>query len=92
MAAYRITDGQSIFDVALQKYGSVEQAIKIVQDNPAIVNMNNANLSGAIVTVDDVQNQVVKTFLINRRNLNTSNPIIKDGYSYNNGFSEGFFS
>jgi hypothetical protein len=93
MATYRITDGQSLFDVALQKYGSVENAVKLVVDNlAALVNLNNGSISNSNVTVDESNLKLVRDFLLQNRNINTSDPIIKDGYAFDYGFTEGFFS
>ena len=93
MADYRITDGQSLFDVALQKYGSVESIYTLIKDNlDLLVNVNNSNIANKTVVVAESNLVDVKKLLINNININTSDPQISDGYAYDFGFSMGFFS
>ncbi len=93
MAEYRITDGQSLFDVALQKYGSVSNVIDMIVNNiDELVNINNGNISNKTITVDDSSLKLVQDFLLKKVNINTSNPVIIDGYSFDFGFTQGFFS
>jgi hypothetical protein len=93
MAQYRVTDGQSLFDVALQKYGNVSSVIDLVVSNlDQLVNINNGNITNKTVDVPDSSLKLVQDLLLKKININTSNPIINDGYSFDLGFSEGFFS
>lgn len=48
MITIPVIEGQSLFDVALQEYGSIEHVFKIIKDNPGIT--INSNI-GAGVTL-----------------------------------------
>lgn len=93
MELYKTKDGQSIFDIALQKYGDTESAINIIVNNlNAIININNGNISGLNISVDESNKKIVRDFSLQNKNINTSDPVIKDGYSFDYGFTVGFFS
>jgi len=93
MATYKIKDGQSIFDIAVQKYGDISQTIRLIKDNLEVLeNVNNANISGKNIEVDESRNVNVQNWLNKNININTSDPVIQDGYAYTVGFTTGFFS
>ena len=63
MATYTIQDGQTLFDLALQLYGDVTQAITICKNNPLIIpNLLTKNLTGLVITYDVQTNEVVKNY------------------------------
>lgn len=57
-AKYTALPEQTIFDVALQKYGSADAVVWIIEDNPGIIDANgNFDLSNPIDIRDSVMNK-----------------------------------
>lgn len=53
MPKYTVQDGQSIYDIALQLYGSLDYVVKLIEDNPSIANLNQDLLAGLELEFDD---------------------------------------
>ena len=91
MVKYRITDGQSIFDVALQNYGDNASVIRILKDNFTLLGgINNTNIANVTIDVDDERNNFADNLLLKKRIVNTSDPKIKLDAAFSNGYNEAF--
>ena len=66
--------GQSVFDLAIQLYGDISQAIKILSENNGIANINSNNLANLSISYTEQDKFLTK-------HLKTSNLIINTGYS-----------
>lgn len=63
MATYKIREGQTLFDVALQLYGDATKVYELVRLNPTIIpNILATNLSGQTITYEEQTNEVADRF------------------------------
>lgn len=63
MATYKIKEGQTLFDVALQLYGDVSAVYELVRLNPTTIpNILTTNLSGQTITYEEQLNEVSDRF------------------------------
>lgn len=63
MAEYKILEGQSLFDVALQLYGDVTKVYELIRLNPnKIPNILATNLSGQTIIYEEQTNEVAQRF------------------------------
>ena len=83
-------DGQSIFDIALQQYGTLEGCIDVVFNNESIANLNSNLHSGQVLTVQAVNNVTVNRFSLNNTVINTSDPKLQDATQYSNAYDESY--
>lgn len=49
--AYIVSEGQTLYDLALQLYGDVSAIIRIIEDNPAIVSIETDPIPGSEIIV-----------------------------------------
>ena len=93
MAIYKVTTGQSIFDIAIQKTGDISQALTIVKNNVGLIgSIDNSNLGGLEIEVDEVDNDFTNNLKLNRQYLNTVDPKIIEGVPFSLGFDFGLDS
>ena len=58
----KIKEGQTIFDVSLQLYGSIEYVYKIIADNPEITNLQYTALRGLTISYDEQKTSLTENF------------------------------
>ena len=85
----KITEGQTIFDIALRYYGDVSKAVDIVRDND-LPNLMYNGLTGLEIEVDEQDNDVVNYYKQNNIKIATRFPEIISGSGFSSGFSNGF--
>ena len=61
LSVYKIQDGETIFDVAIATYGSLEQVYKLIQDNSAVIEDIDSELD--LVTQPNLQLTYDDTFV-----------------------------
>lgn len=63
MATYKIRQGQTLFDLAVQLYGDVSKVYEIIKLNPTTIpNILTRNLSGLTINYDLQNNEVANRF------------------------------
>mgnify|MGYP003646616632 CR=1 FL=1 len=89
MAIYKVKYGQSIYDIATEKYGSVEGVANILQDNPSIELDTYLELGREIIISESptsITNQNIRRYFSNKTITNTdsanSTPNLLNGYIY----------
>lgn len=85
-----VTQGQTLFDLALQYYGDASKAIDIVKANPSITSLLYNGLSGLSITVDQQNNDIVNYYVNNNINIATRYPEITSGGAFSDAFSDAF--
>lgn len=85
-----IKDEQTIFDLSLQLYGTVEMVYKLIQDNPQISDIHFQGLQGLTVVYDEQNTDVTKYFSTNKKSLSTNYPIVLDARSFDDSFEISF--
>lgn len=86
----KITQGQTLFDLALQYYGDVSKAVDIVKLNSNIPNLLYNGLTGLTIQVDEQNNDVVNYYKSNNIKLTTRYPETTGGKGFDSGFDLGF--
>jgi hypothetical protein len=64
---YKIREGQSLTDVAIQLFGSTEKLAQLIYDNPQLGSLENDNPAGLTVTYEDPEDTAVTDFLATER-------------------------
>lgn len=84
-ATYIPVTGQSLYDVCLLTYGSIDYIVKLATDN-GITDLNDINLSGKTMIYDDtlVVNQALQQQLNN--NYGTANTVDLGFDSYHDSY------
>lgn len=92
MATKSVTlkDGQTLFDISLQLYGSIEYVYKIIEDNPTITNIHYPNLTGLSITYEEQGFDLTKYFKTNEISITTGYPEINTGHSFDESFNLSF--
>ena len=86
----KITEGQTLFDVALRYYGDVSKAIDIIKLNTNIPNLLFNGLNGLTISVDEQNNDVVNYYKSNNIKITTRFPEITGGKGFDSGYDNGF--
>ena len=73
MSKYRTLEGQNIFDVVLQNFGSLDNLAEVLIDNP-LLNLDTNLFSGQILEINS----------INKGNLDIKNHYIRQDFKTNN--------
>jgi hypothetical protein len=92
MTAITIRDGQSIFDIALQFYGDVSGALKVVQDN-GLANLNAQLYGGQTIFIDEAFtiDEALATYFRQQEIIhNTSTPTVIEGSQFDDSFDNSF--
>ena len=93
MQEYRVTSGQSLFDVSIQLYGDSSHVLDIINNNPQLFLTINSNLeSNSIIKYNDQNNTITNYFATNNLKLVTSDPKTIEGASYNNDYGTDYDS
>ena len=53
MTNYTIKEGQTLLDIAIQKYGSIEGIAFLLEDNPGIIEVTDSLISGTMLNIRD---------------------------------------
>lgn len=73
---YRVSENQSLYDVALQHYGSIEAVYKLIKDNlEKVVSLDSDLVGGMILKINT--DHVIEQYLVDYFKLN--NIIIATG-------------
>lgn len=87
-----VGDGQTIWDIVAQEYGSVDGLEQLCNDNPGTVSLRTPLVTGQLIVIDDtkvIDQAVVDYFAARVLKPATSNGSIGN-ISFSNGFSNGF--
>lgn len=84
-----IKDGQTIFDLSLQLYGSLEYVYTILQDSPSIVDIH-STLTGLTIQYEEQNTDLTKYFSTNNKSISTNYPVINGGDSFDGSFDNSF--
>ena len=81
-----ISDGQNIYDVALQEYGDMSGVIQLIQDNPSLLKSFNSLLkAGMKLKIDSkkaVRKDVVRFYRKTRKRINTGERFTSGGIGF----------
>ena len=93
MAVYKTLDGQNIWDLSTLLYGNNSSTIKIIQDNPALVNVGKTVPAGTMVTYTVQNGNTIADFLKNSNiDPNTGTRIPGQGSGFSSGFAYNGFN
>lgn len=93
MKTVTISEGQTLFDLALRYYGDATKAFEIVKLNSdKIPSLLYTNLKGLSITVDEQNNDIVNYYKTNNINPATRYPEITTGGAFSDAFSSAFSS
>lgn len=85
-----VKDGQTLFDLSLQLYGSIEFVYKIIEDNHTITNIHYPNLVGLEITYEEQGFDLTNYFSTNNISISTDYPVINTGNSFDESFDLSF--
>jgi phage tail protein X len=87
----KINNNQSVWDLALQEYGSANGVLQLVIDNPGIIDFENAIPKGVFIWIDQTKiiNPVVVQYF-DKRKFRPSTASKDGNLAYSSGFSNGF--
>ena len=84
-------EGQSIFDVTVQKFGTIENLFDFLSDNNLTLNSKLKTSQQLIIENIGKGNETVKNFVnLTNRNLNNAQDSIDGGSSYSNDYSNDY--
>lgn len=83
----KITEGQTIFDIALQYYGDTSKAVDILKLNSNIPSLMYNGLTGMTISVDEQNNDVVNYYKENNIKIANRFPEIITGKAFSSAFS-----
>jgi hypothetical protein len=85
MKTIMISEGQNLFDLALQQYGSIEGIFWIIEDNITVVNSIDASLvAGMVLNIRDavIDSEVINYYERNKTQVNTGDPAGDEGIEF----------
>lgn len=85
-----VTEGETLFDIALRYYGDVSKAVDIVKLNDNIPSLLFNGLKGLTIQVDEQNNDIVNYYKNNNIKIATRFPEITGGKGFDTGFSSGY--
>lgn len=85
-----ISEGQTLFDLALQYYGDVSFALDIVKLNDNIPHLLFNNLTGLEIEVDEIVNTIVNFYNTNNIKISTRYPELTTSSEFSDAFSDAF--
>lgn len=68
---YLVRDRQSVFDLSIQIYGTVENIFDLIQNNEGFINVDNQNLIWKTIKYKDQNNDNAKYFKVNKKIITT---------------------
>ena len=91
MRELAVREGQNIFDISVQEYGSEEGVFKLLEDNNDIDSLDHVFTFGDTVLIDDAapKNKSIKDFYSGRELFATSGEEDING-DFNNDFNNDF--
>lgn len=93
MSNYSVQDGQSIYDVVSQLYGTMDNIVDLLSDNRATIDSVDSSLSSGQKVDFTVTNEVVSSqFRTDGTIVNTSDPLTISGHAFNLDFNLDFDS
>ena len=90
MAIYKSREGQNIFDLSLQLYGTANRVIDIFLDNPFMQSLNDDIKSGSSIEYTLEQNETRQYLIDNKIDIATNDTNQENGKGFDEGFAEGF--
>lgn len=94
MITYTAQEGQNLFDIALQLYGSVEALRQLIFDNPQIATANFTVFAGDIFMIDDTKivdyNKEIAEYYAQNSYIVTTNEDISPFAEFSDDFSTDF--
>lgn len=85
-----VKQDQSIFDLAIQLYGSIEYVYDILTLNPGLENVHPQNITGFNLVYDEKKFDNVVYFKTNQTSITTGAPRIDLGESFDDSFDDSF--
>ena len=92
MENYTTREGQTIFDLAIQLYGDVSQALTIVRNNDSIDSLNSNVPTGTVIQYEDPKNTITNQFRLRNTQVVTYNPALIPGAAFDDSFDNSFDS
>lgn len=90
MAIYKTREGQNIYDLSLQLYGTEDRIIDIFMDNPSFDSLNDEIQAGTLIEYTEEQNEVRQYLIDNKIEIATNCPLLSGAIGYDEGFDEGY--
>jgi secreted PhoX family phosphatase len=90
MKEFKIHDGMSIFDLALQLYGSIENVYTLITDNENIENINENQNPGKVIQYAESKSPFVSFVTSEKIFINTSDPKTVSGQAYSIAYSKAY--
>ena len=90
MSTYSTREGQSIFDLSLQLYGTEDRVVEIFMSNPELLSLNDNIKAGTIIEFTEEQNETRQYVLDSKIDIATGDTNIETGKGFDEGFSFGF--
>ena len=85
-----ITEGQTIFDLALTLYGDISKVYDLIALNSNISNITSNDLEGKEIFYEDPKNEVTEFFKTNSITVSTRYPEFTTGESFDDSFDNSF--
>lgn len=94
MIVYIAKEGQNLFDIALQLYGSVEATRQLIFDNPQIAEANFTVVNGDVFNIDetkivDYNKEIAEYYAQNNYTVTTGTDLLPFA-EFSNDFSNDF--
>ena len=88
MAIYRTLEGQNIWDLSVVLYGNTESVVRLVQDNPNLVNVGKTIPAGTSIVYTKQPKNTITNYYLTR----SLDPATRDQSSplQGSGFTSGF--
>jgi hypothetical protein len=80
---YIVSSGQTLMDVAIEVYGDITGILRLLEDNPALVTIDNELLPGQLLRYDSsysVNQQVVDFYAAKGLKVNTGEVVVTEEY------------
>lgn len=91
MPTYTIQEGQTLFDLALQLYGSVGRVYELIKLNPdTISNILERNLVGKTINYEEQDNETANEYKTNKTIIATKYPQINTLSDFSSAFAPAF--
>lgn len=88
MATYYTKEGQNIWDVSIQLYGSDSSTVQLLLDNPALGYVGKRIPAGTAITYTAQAGNAIADFFTNKE-IDPNTGLINDGLA-GSGFDSGF--
>jgi hypothetical protein len=84
-----IKEGETIFDISLKYYGTIEAVYTLIHDNPQIANIH-SSLVGLSISYDETKTDLTTYFNTNNKNINTGYPSVLNDRAFDDSFDFSF--